>query len=290
MPRETVWMRDADPYLRTIYKPVSLAASTRSPVTVVASATPHTKGAWTELIAATGSLATFMRITGNCVTSSTNTAVLVDIGVGAAASETVVIPNMTFGGNASEHISMVPISIPPGSRVSARSQGAQVSQPVSVWIELYHPRTINGNDSRHGNWSRTVTTYGAVTASSLGTTLTTPGSLNTKSAWTEITSSTTAPLSNIWATFGRGGQNNTSPVANMLVDIGFGAAGSESVLIENVFLQMTTGESMNIAGPTACQGLDLPAGTRLAARYQRDATTGVIDVCLHTNYGKVTVR
>jgi hypothetical protein len=282
------------PYLAVVDRQVNLATSSRTPVTVTASATPHTKGAWVELHAATSSLATLVRVKGSTGAASTNTATLVDIGIGAASSEVVIIPDITFGGNQTEGVTgqfdsgavEIPITIPKGSRISARCQGAQVSQAVGVSIDLFHTRTPLGADWAMASYSPLVTTYGAVAGTSLGVSLTAPGSLNTKGAWTQITASTTAPITDMCASFGRDGQGNSTGGVG-LVDIGFGPAGAEVVLLSNIQVDSTSAERL-LMQTAMISGLDLPSGVRLVARFQRSIAAVVIDCCLHTNYGKVS--
>jgi hypothetical protein len=114
--------------------------------------------------------------------------------------------------------------------------------------------------------------------------LTAPGSLNTKSAWTEI-GITTAPFTDICATVGRDGNGNAG-ASTALLDIGCGPAGQEVVLIADTFVETNTNETIQIFAPCAASGLEFPVGTRLAARYQRASTAIILDCCVTTSHGK----
>lgn len=134
--------------------------------------TAHVKGPYTELIAATARPSYGIMIAlGNVGTvASTNTRMLVDIAVGAASSEIVIIPNLIAGqacasnsANGSPNNYYFPIHIPAGVRISARCQTLALSDTVHVQVRL-----IEGQIP--GKWyGSRVTAYGANTGNSTGT-------------------------------------------------------------------------------------------------------------------------
>ena len=105
--------------------------------------------------------------------------------------------------------------------------------------------------------------HGANTGASTGTTITAPGSLNTKGAWTQIVASTTYPAAGIML------QINSEPGSGdcfWLADVGIGGAGSEVVIVPNIIggrLASTLGDSSHCYVP-----VQIPAGSRVAMRYQ----------------------
>jgi hypothetical protein len=110
---------------------------------------------------------------------------------------------------------------------------------------------------------------GANTAASAGTTVTAPGSNNTKGAWTQLLSS--APFDVGGILFG-GYFTHTSGLQHALVDIGIGASSSEQVLIPDVAWQRQS--SSGKPSPATLFPCRIPAGTRIAARYQSSTASG----------------
>lgn len=141
--------------------------------TVTASATPHTKGSYSQLIASTSANAygIFVNLFNTAV-ASTSTRVLVDIAVGAAASETIIIPDLIAGNAGTSagaqnagHSYYFPIVIPVGTRVAARCQALGVSDTVDVQVHLL-------TNPVPGKWyGQRVTAYGANTGTSSGTSM-----------------------------------------------------------------------------------------------------------------------
>jgi len=89
--------------------------------------TVNTKGSWTQLIAsAARDYLGLMIAPGENSTNNTNpsgTPIYIDIGIGGAGSELVIIPNRGFsnvGSNTEHYAPFLPIRIPAGTRVAAR--------------------------------------------------------------------------------------------------------------------------------------------------------------------------
>lgn len=194
--------------------------------TITASATAHTKGNWTQLIANTGARSLGIGIwLDNTAVSNTNTSLLVDIGVGAAGSETVLIPDLAGGYALNPSVANVahayffPLFIPSGVRVAARCQGAVVSDTVVCRINLFQRPTGIG-------WVGTrVTAYGVVSASSRGTTCTASGTTNTYGTAGTLSASTANSIKFMQV----GMQGNSSAAltdSRVLADIRLGASTS----------------------------------------------------------------
>lgn len=140
---------------------------------ITASGSIHTKGAFSagELIASTayGSYGITIMLTEVGTVASTNSRMLVDIGIGGSGSETVLIPNL-LAGNAGTLTGAVntagmysfPIFIPSGTRISARCQALIASDTVRVAVWLHQ-------QAKFGGWTgQRVTAYGVDTATSTG--------------------------------------------------------------------------------------------------------------------------
>jgi hypothetical protein len=97
--------------------------------------------------------------------------------------------------------------------------------------------------------------------------MTLPAAINTKGAWTEITAATSASIR--WLVpLVVGNSTDTAWVANHrgLIDIGVGGSGSEAVIVPDVGFGAFNNEAI-LHFPVTVP-VRIPAGTRLAARYQ----------------------
>lgn len=226
----------------------------------------NTKGSWTELITSTAytSYGLFYTDRSSKAQNSNNFGGLIDVGIGGSGSESVIVPNLVTGFNQGGNSFFLPILIPAGSRISARAQNASATQPNSGVITLQpsHVWPVSGR----------ATDYGSVTASSGGTAMPS-GTLaaNTKSAWQELVSSTTYPIRYVLPMIG--GPNASSwsgSVGTSLVDIGVGASGSETVVVPNLSVSLSSSEIIFVGQSGAW--LDIPVGSRIAARWQTSQT------------------
>jgi hypothetical protein len=232
-------------------------------VAAVASATPHTKGSWTEVIASTASAAqsVILSLRDQIAANGADTGVLLDLGIGAAASETVLVADLALGSGLSSAAYELPIRVPSGSRLAVRAQSTVASKAVAASVLL--------RDTR--GWEpaprcSVATTYGANTGTSAGVPVTAPGANNTKGAWTEITSSTTRRARYLLPMLALA--DSSVVAANGLVDIGIGGSGSESVLISNVPAKWDN-LLESLAYPTVPLPVNLAPGVRLSARIQK---------------------
>lgn len=241
-------------------------AGTSLMTSVAASITANALGNWTQLHAAAPfpvSNLDLMMGKANWGASSTNTQALLDIGFGINPNEAPIVQNVAFGGAMAFASWTFPIYIPVGSRIVMRIRSAVGSKSNTFAVSLSGGGT--GMEAAHA-----AVTYGAVTATSIGTVLTTATLANTKSAWTTITAATTSPAR--WILVGLGMPNTTLPtVSDGLLDIGMGAAAAESVIVPDNPFTIVTGNLINGALPLMFP-VSIPAGIRLAARYQSTST------------------
>lgn len=248
------WALDTCAHIETIG--ANLSGSTGT--SVAASLTANTKGSWVELVSATGRASKSVKVTGN---PNSAAAYLLDIGVGAAGSEQVLIADVHHSGINQVPLSAeFPVSIPAGSRVAARLACSTAFAEMTTTAYL-SSSGFSGPPGLHR-----VVTYGAVPASSNGTVIDPGSTANTKGAWVELVlSSTAAHRALVMAV---GNNNNTAAVATTwLIDIGVGGAGFEQVLIADFRVQATATETL-VPGSTPVFGVTIPEGSRLAVRSQ----------------------
>lgn len=243
------------------------ASSSGTTITAPATANTKTGAAWTTVIASTDTPGNGLLLTMfNTVATIVNR--LVDIGIGAAGAEQVLIPNLLFSNGIADTPATVyiPLRIPVGVRISARMQASTASNAL----------IIAGN-VHAGVWygpvpySRVVN-YGANLATSRGISIDAGATANTKPAtWTTIGATTTEVAHGI--IIGLGNQNNTlrNP-ATWLIDVGVGAAASEQALITNYIARGNVNEMVTpVFSPfLPCR---IPQGSRIAMRAQCTSTT-----------------
>ncbi len=95
------------------------------------------------------------------------------------------------------------------------------------------------------------------------------GASNTKGAWVQLTASTPNDATWMMVRIGSDGTVGAN-INNLLLDIGIGGAGSEIVIAPNLSFNAWSGSSQ---GETYIFPVAIPAGTRIAARAQSDATS-----------------
>jgi len=113
--------------------------ATSKGVVLATPAGTNQKGAWTQIVAATAAdhtcLLIGIQLNGN--TNVTAGDLLIDIGIGAAAAETVIVSNHYISASGSEaitmwHIPLYGIEIPVGSRLSARFQTTHIGTILDI--------------------------------------------------------------------------------------------------------------------------------------------------------------
>lgn len=259
----------------------TVAASSRG-TQVTSGATANTKGAWVQLIASTAADIDYIEVDVDTFNATASTAVI-DIGVGASGSEVAVLSNLTGGstGDVSGKYHF-PISIPAGTRISARSQSPTASDIIETLVHGAPSalQTLTGTG---------VDTYGFTSATTFGTTIDPGATANTKGSWTQITASLTNDL--IGFVLGLDMQNAANAGSSLssenLLDVGIGASGSEIVLVGNLKFNhdantTTVYVSPQVLGPYFTP---IPAGTRIAVRAQSTQTNSTYRKFGITFYG-----
>ena len=259
-----------------------VGADTTASVGTVAtsSASANTKGSWAQLIASTDMPADgFLLHVEN--PSAVTKDYLVDIAVGGAGSEQVILSNLLVtvrntNGYAHTGIPFFGPHIPAGSRISARVQSNNAGA-VTVQVSM---TLLSANFITTGLGGQLISTLGASTADSGGVNVDPGTAANTKGAWSELSSSTPARFNQILLVIGNQSQSARA-IANFLLDVGVGAAGSEQVIVPNLaFLQ----SSSTVPFPLwFFVPVGVPSGSRLAVRAQCSITgaTRVFDAAVY---------
>jgi hypothetical protein len=288
----------ADWSLASGFRAESFGTATGTPggTNVVSNATAHVKGSWVQLDAATAFEAAALQLYINV--HFQDTLHLLDVGVGGAGSEQVILSNLLIAQSVGVQTGvLIPINIPAGSRIAVRLQDNFGGSDVWASGMLLAGGFISNTPFN------TITTYGASTATSKGTVADAGATANTKGTWAQITASTTTAIKALMVAATRATQG-TSVAADyaQLMDIGVGASGSEQVLIPNFRFVVST---MNggvttpyTAGSGTLSGLsslfpgiippilcDIPAGVRLAVRQQSSSTNANDRTSAYAIYG-----
>lgn len=193
-----------------------------------------------------------------------------DISIGASGSEVVVVPDIFMFLRrviTPWAAFFIPIRIPKGARVNARLQSSNISQT----IDLMGVGVAAGVHQAVG--FQRAEAYGVTTSSATtGVTVAPSATINTKGSWAEIVASTGNPVLGglllcVWS-------NSTLDAGEsvFVIDIGVGASGSEQAIIGDLGLFVNaTGD--NPVPPILWLPCQIPAGTRLSARCQADASS-----------------
>lgn len=236
----------------------ALTASSSAALLTSHASSANTKGSYTQLIASTARATEGMILQ---IRGFNTERFLIDIAIGAAASEIVVVPNLACAVVSNScNLAYIPLAIASGVRVAARVQSNALSNQIQLQLFLIH-----GLPGLHR-----ATTYGADTANSRGTLATASASLNTKGNYAELTASTTNPIKILYVCSSPG----TTTAGSVLCDIAVGAAGSERVIISNLYIRHATANRTNdIGGAVGPFPVDIPAGTRLSACIQSNVAS-----------------
>lgn len=242
----------------------TVAANSTGPILATAG-TSFVKGAWTQIVASLSQDASWMMFFLETINSS-GTNYAVDIGVGGSGSEVAIVSNLLFSGQTAGFVRyMFPLSIPAGTRVSARTAGnGAPGGGLSVGF------TVFSDSYQSAGCGSAVDTYGLNSATILGTAVDPGGTANTKGAYSQIVSSTFADIGGIFVVFDS--QNTGSGSSNVfysLIDIAVGGSGSEVVIVPNILLSLFLGGSAAILGGyLPYMPIQIPSGSRLSVRCQ----------------------
>lgn len=259
---------------------IGAQAGTSRGKTVTAHATPGTDGAWTELIAAT----TFeyhklhLRILPVGAVASR---LLLDIGVGAAGSEKVLVADIPYdqmnAGSLTRSTSygyvVLPLYVAQGARIALRAHRSSAAS-ATVDVMLHGEQ----NSARGLPPFRRCTTYGTVLASAQGTNLDPGATANTLGAFVEIAASLTNPVKQVYFILNRQEAAIGTADLHWLVNVYRGAAAAEKLEISSLTAQF--GASSDhcdgaFAGPF---DVNWPAGARITMKAQCSSNAAVVRI------------
>jgi hypothetical protein len=234
---------------------------------ITASGSANTKGSWVAFTADTPALGWDGFILH--LNPLNKRPFLLDIGIGGAGSEQVLVPNIGFSGgptnNDIQFATLYPIRVPPNTRVAGRCQSTVGSSTVSAWIQPY----IGGAWHQRLSLGKAVD-YGTVTGDSGGTLIdpsTTPGVF---SAWTQLSASLPDPISALIAC-ARVDSTIESDNNYWYLELGVGASSSEQVIASMQFRSSIFYDC--IEQGVLFMPASAKAGERLAARAYSGITT-----------------
>jgi hypothetical protein len=243
--------------------------------------TAHTKNpTWTELIASTAFDAQLIVVTiSNNSVSNTNSSTLLDIGIGAAAAETAIIPDMAAGWVGSFTTAVrwntFPLYIPAGSRLSARTQSIRQTGGVDVLVQLF------GGPRNPDAWwcGQTVTTYGANAANSAGTKFT-PGNSGAEGTGVSLGTTTSAHQC---LTLGVQGHPDDATWGNVAyhLDVGFDSSSTEWVETDRYLAAASSAEQLGFMEPGWPIFRSVASGTELMVRGECSGTADALSAVIH---------
>jgi len=246
--------------------------ATRKGTTVTASATAHTKGAWVQLLAATDEDTYGITVRARDVhVAATVTSYLLDIGIGPAASEVVLIEDLdcwgaAAGSETAARTYFFPGVIPKGERVAARAQSLIVSDisVVAIWL---HQAAEGWGMEVPSKWER----LGAVTNSN-GVSVT--PALNAFGSWTAILDPITKPYR--WWHVGFDGLADTTILVSTPVMIELGLGDTSAAVSTIGMWEFWKNSAEIISGPWPATPVYAPAVADTALGvYARIAAGGV---------------
>ena len=205
--------------------------------TVTAHTSAHTKGDWVEVISSTTYQAGMLALSVHSTAATgVQTDSLVDIGIGTAGNEVVLIGDILCGYKHGpdnvrqpDTIIIPDLHIPEGTRISARMQSLVTGGKTSI-VQL----CVYSGASSPAHKFTVVDTYGVSTASSQGTSVT-AGLSNAFGSWTNVGSTTTKDYGGVFLI----AQGNTSALSNNMY---YFEVGISSTTLARWYIRFQSGE------------------------------------------------
>lgn len=235
----------------------------------------NTKGSWVEITSATAFEADgiIIHCYGDTIaTNSLNNAVI-DIGIGVAGSEKVILENLRQDYVRGQHNKstgglFIPLAISSAERVAARMSADKTLVVVNIALTI-----VKGGFLFPSGFTK-IEALGHATATDRGTQISSSATANTKGSWAEIVASTAKDYAGIFGYLGSAGDSGAGN-ERRLVDIAIGSAGSEQVIIPNWFHSFENLADQNVPFLTPIFWTPIASGTRIAARSQQDLTSNL---------------
>lgn len=241
--------------------------------TTITSGTANTMGAWVQVVTGANMLNEGYGISivfSNGFTSAAIRNTLVNVGVDPAGGTnyTIKIPYLVAGHANTYALGPInyyfPLYIPKGASVALQSQGTTASGVVSAFVTVYgQPRRPDA--VRCGS---VVTQFGAVTATSSGTTLTL--GTTAEGTWTQIGTATTSAY--WWWQMGYTCLDTTMTASAIHFDIGAGNATFKKILLQDIVVRTTATEQVSIDPHVVTAYNNVATGDIIYVRGQSAAT------------------
>jgi hypothetical protein len=249
------WFRRRASALNTSYAFTSLSLG----------ATANTKTAWTQVFASTSAAVGGIKvISRGAYTLTSAQSAITDIGIGAAGSETVIVPNLLTGAPANHFggISFdIPVSIPAGSRIAIRASSQRVSYVLPVLVILF-PATDPATTPT------SVDTLGIATATSSGMSMT-----GASGTYTQIIASTARDYQALIIVPGPS-SNSAYPGLAPIFTCAVGAAGAERDVTQSATNSDAGLGFGNFPLSGERGGGLVPAGSRISVKHNIASTPG----------------
>lgn len=260
--------------MSNLHLPTPGIVETIGAVTASTSGTSVTTASIAQLAASTSF--DYDAICVNAIGNNISADTALDIYLGASGSEYTLIDKLRItkaNSNPQGIAALLPLAVPRGSRVSAKSYGGT----VNTIIQGMGIGTLGDR-----GYKRAVSMG---ISSNFGVTIALGATANVLTSWTQIIASTPHHFNGLMVVIGNGQRSVASNTNAWLVDIAIGASGSEQAIIKQLYT-MSFGNTVffmtpSFFGPFPCS---IPAGSRISARAQcnsNGSTTRNIDVAVY---------
>lgn len=247
------------------------AITERNSLAICSRGTANAKGSYVQVVASTAFAydALLVQIFQDSASGGAQ-CFLLDISIGGAGSEVVVVPNLlldSMRNTGTADVSLyIPLQIPAGSRIAARCQEAGGAGTRNACVQV---TGVAGGWNNIRPCAGSVIAYGVDTGTTNGTLVDQGASANTFGSWAQLTSGTSQDHRWLGLCLGFDKQTVAPSQANGELEIGIGSAGSEVAIAKHSFAV----QSFATAVRPSCLGIfvQIPTGTRLAARFKSTA-------------------
>jgi hypothetical protein len=229
---------------------------------VASSSSANTLGSFVEIVASTAFDCDGLMVVLQADGTTTQVTYMLNLYVGGAGSEHLLVEGLVM--QRSPHgVShwFFPISLPAGARISAKLQASTGGRTgfVMVWLAkggFLAPGSLGNVEMAGANFSTTR-----------GQQIDPGGTANTKGAWAVLKNPTIYECRALLLALES--QNNTAMASGeFLLDIGFGPANEEIVVLENLQFQSSSQADVLLPSALGPFPVYIPAGVRLVARAQ----------------------
>jgi len=238
----------------------ALSSNNYTGISMSPGAVANTKTAWTQVTASTSERIGQIRLrmySNYALVAAQST--LVDIGIGAAGSETVIIANLALGCATNIYGGIVidiPINIPSGTRVAIRTQSQRTSYTYGINVIL-----IGSSDPQ--TTPSSVDVLGTSTANSGNTAMS-----GASGTYVQIIAATTKDYQSLIVVPSLAPSAGLSGSITITYTVAVGAAGSEVDITQSVlYFEAGNGSSNIMLPPDNRGGILVRAGSRISVKH-----------------------